>query len=121
MISQRFRKTVGLTFVLISATLAPAAVAADSPNSRTCGDQAAAYERKADEYEAAAERYRAWARAQDMFGTSRYQSAWDLARQADRLDAAAQQSRARAAESRVREDSTGASSCAGKSPAGAAG
>src|SRR6266542_3491362 len=83
MMSQRFRKTVGLTLVLISATLAPAVVAADTTNSRTCGDQAAAYDRKADEYEAAAERYRAWARAEDMFGTSRYQTAWELARQAD--------------------------------------
>jgi hypothetical protein len=123
MMSQRFRKTVGLTLVLISATLAPAAIAADPATSRTCGEQAAAYDREADHYEAAAERYRAWARAEDMFGTGRYESAWDLARHADRLDAAAQKSRARAAESRSREDSTAGSpaGCPGKASAGAKG
>jgi hypothetical protein len=123
MMSQRFRKAVGLTLVLIGATLAPAAIAADPATSWTCGGQAAAYDREADDYEAAAERYRAWARAEDMFGTGRYESAWDLDRQADRLHAAAQQSRARAAESRSREDSARESppGCDGEAPTEAKG
>jgi hypothetical protein len=123
MMTQRFREAIGLMLVLISGALAPAAIAADATTPRTCGEQAAAYDRKADEYAAAAERYRAWARAEDMFGGSPYESAWELARQADRLDAAARQSRARAAESRSREDSTALSSvgCAGKAPTGRAG
>ena len=81
--------------------LAPVAATAADP-SPTCESAAAAaeYDRKADEYEAAAERYRAWARAGDMFATDRYGSSWDFAQQAARLDVAAQRSRARAAESR---------------------
>jgi hypothetical protein len=70
---------------------------------------AAEYDRKADEYAAAAERYRAWGRSEDMFATDRYGSGWDFAQQAARLEAAAEESRARAAKSRSREDSTAAS------------
>src|SRR5262249_30803748 len=120
MMTQRFR--VGLTLVLTAATLASAALAADSTKSTTCAELAAAYDRQADEYEATAERYRAWARAEDMFANSRYENAWELARRADGLEAAAQQSRARAAESRSRGGSTASSAdCRGEAPAGAKG
>jgi len=61
---------------------------------------AAEYDRKADDYQAAAERYRLWARAEDISATERYGSGWDFAQQAARLETAAEQSRVRAAESR---------------------
>jgi len=95
------KELVQLLPVITLLGLAPvAASAADS--SRVCDPVAVAaeYDRKADEYEAAATRYRAWARADDMFATDRYGSGWDLAQQAASLDVAAQRSRARAAESR---------------------
>jgi hypothetical protein len=86
-----------------------ASIAGDSPRSCDRAAATAEYDRKADEYEAAAGRYRAWARAENVLSTDRYGSGWDFAQQADRLDAAAAKSRARAAESRSREDSNAAS------------
>jgi hypothetical protein len=88
--------TVTTLLVVTSAGVA----VAESPRSCDPAAAAAEYDRKADDYEAAAERYRAWARADDLFATDRFGSGWDLAQQATRLDTAAQQSRARAAESR---------------------
>jgi len=78
-----------------------ASIAADSPRGCDPGGTAAAYDRKADEYEAAAdERYRAWASAH--VATDQDGSVWGLAEEVARLDAAAKESRARAAESRSR-------------------
>src|SRR5882724_12201657 len=80
-------------------------IAADSPRGCDPGASAAAYDRKADEYEAAAdERYSAWAKAH--VATEQDGSARDLAEDVARLGAAAEESRARAAESRSREHST---------------
>jgi hypothetical protein len=89
-----------LTVITLLGLAPVAATAADSSPACDPAAVAAQYDRKADEYEAAAERYRAWARADDMFATDRYGSGWDLAQQAARLDVAARRSRARAAESR---------------------
>src|SRR6266536_1132252 len=92
------------------------ATAADSP--RACGPGAPAteYDRQAHDYEAAAARYRAWARAEDIFATGRYDSGWDLAQQAARLEAAAKQSRARAAKSRSDSTTASGAGCAETAP-----
>ena len=82
-----------------------ASIAADSPQGCDPDGTAAAYDRKADEYEAAAdERYLAWAKAH--VAAKRDGCAWDLAEEVARLVAAAGESRARAAEARSREHST---------------
>jgi hypothetical protein len=103
---------VAATMLVVTSAAAPAA---ESPPACDPVVVAAEYDRKADEYAAAAERYRAWGRAEDMFATDRYGSGWDLAQQAARLEAAAEENRARAAKFRSREDSTAASAngCAG--------
>ena len=112
-----------LAIITLLGLTSVASIAADSPRGCDPGAATAAYDRKADDYEAAAERYRGWARAEEMFATNRYGSGWDLAQRAARLDAAAQESRARAAESRSREGSTGASvdGCGPQAPAGVQG
>ena len=94
-----------LTIITLLGVAPVASIAADSPRGCDPDATAAEYDRKADEYEAAAdERYRAWARAH--VANHQDGSAWDLAQQVARLDAAAEESRARAAESRSREHST---------------
>ena len=103
----RFAQLFSIMTLLGAAPVA--SIAGDSPRSCDRAAATAEYDRKADEYEAAAGRYRAWARADDMFSSDRYGSSWDFAQQAARLDAAAAKSRARAAESRSREDSNTAS------------
>jgi hypothetical protein len=112
-----------LTIITLLGVAPVASSAADSPRGCDPGAATAEYDRKADDFEAAAERYRGWARAEEMFATNRYGSGWDLAQHAARLEAAAQESRARAAESRSREDSTGASvdGCGPQAPAGVQG
>ena len=106
-----------LTIITLLGVAPVASIAADSPRGCDPGAAAAEYDRKADEYEAAAdERYRAWARARvaaDQCG-----GASDL-EQAARLYAAAKESRVRAAESRSRDDSTGAlvDGCSPQAPA----
>ena len=91
-----------LTIITLLGVATVASIAADSPRDCDPGAAAAAYDRKADKYEAAAdERYRAWARAH--VATEQDGSAWDLAEQVARLNRAAKESRARAAESRSRE------------------
>jgi len=92
--------------------------AADSLARCYPASEAAQYDREADEYDEVAERYRAWALADDMFATDRYGKAWELAQQAARFEVAARQSRLRAASLRElgRSDST---SCVDDSSAGA--
>ena len=106
-----------LTIITLLGFAPGASTAADLP--RGCDPDAAAaeYDRKADEYEAAAdERYRAWAKAH--VATEQDGSARDLAEEVACLGAAAEESRARAAESRSREHS--AASVDGCGPEGAA-
>ena len=89
-----------------------AATAADLARNCDLGAIAAAYDRKADDYEAAAERYRGWARAEDILPTGRYDRGSDLAQQAARLEEAATESRARAAESRSDSATASGAGCA---------
>ena len=119
--TKELAKVVSVTTLLVM-TCAAVVAAEPSPGCDP-GTATAEYDRKAAEYEAAAERYRGWAKAENMFATDPYGSGWDLARQAARLDAAAKERRARAAESRSREDSTGASvdSCGPQAPTGVQG
>ena len=81
------------------------AIAADLPPACDPSTAAAAYDRQADEYQAAAkELYVAWAlahAASEPDGSAR-----SLAREVARLDEAAKESRARAAESRSGEHFT---------------
>jgi len=106
-----------LTIITLLGVVPVASLAAESPRGCDPGAAAAAYDRKADEYEAAAdERYRAWARGR--VAGDQCDTASDLD-EAARLYEAAKESRARAAESRKREDSTGAlvDDCGPQAPA----
>jgi len=85
------------TMLLTEVILAAASVECCEP-----AIEAARYDREADEDDEAAERYRAWALAVDMFATDRYGKARDLAQQAARFEAAARQSRLHAAALRER-------------------
>jgi len=106
-----------LAIITLLGLASVASIAADLPRGCDSGAAAAAYDRKADEYEAAAdERYRAWAKAH--VATEQDGSARDLAEEVARVGAAAEESRARAAESRSREHS--AASVDGCGPEGAA-
>ena len=92
MITRRLVLLLGFGFV---ATV----VAADDPLPVSCAI-AAEYDRQADAFEAGAERYRAWAAAAGMLTNDQTANGWTFTRQADRLAAAAKQSRGRAAEAR---------------------
>jgi hypothetical protein len=88
-----------LAVFLIGVARAATVSAADDQALASCAI-AAEYDRQADAFEAGAERYRAWAAAAGMATNDQSMSEWAFARQAERLAAAAEQSRDRAAEVR---------------------
>jgi hypothetical protein len=74
-------RTLALGTVLIAHVIP---YAADSFARCDPAIEVAQYDREADEYDEAAERYRAWALADDMFATDRYGITRELAQQAAR-------------------------------------
>ena len=106
---QRLAQTLTLAGLLV---VTSTATAADLARDCDPGAVAAEYDRKADDYQAAAERYRLWARAEDISATEGYGSGWDFAQQAARLETAAEQSRVRAAESRSDSATASGAGCA---------
>jgi hypothetical protein len=87
------------TIVLVGFGFAGTVDAADGPSPVNCAI-AAEYDRQADAFEAGAERYRAWAAAAGVLTENQTANEWAFTRQANSLDAAAKQSRGRAAEAR---------------------
>jgi hypothetical protein len=117
MLMERSRPTLTLAGALLAAAFVATAVAGP-PTQPSCDGtaMAAEYDRKADDYAAAAERYRTWASAEGMFRSDIYGSEWDFQQQAHRMDLAAERSRALAAE--VRGRSTPSDTCGADTTAG---
>ena len=112
---ERSRPILILAGALLAAALLTKALAAEinPPPTRVSCDRAALaaeYDRKADEYAAAAGRYRTWASAEGMFGSGLHGSEWAFQQQAQRMDLAAERSRALAADARGRSNAESNSS-----------
>jgi hypothetical protein len=98
MSTRKVGQTAALAISLLAIGAGPSltAVAGDERPS-SCNALAAEYDLQADAYEEGAARYRAWAKAEQPSATDQDRG---FAAQAERLAAAARQSRIRAAESR---------------------
>jgi hypothetical protein len=109
------KRMAAITAPLFAIGLAFAANAGEIPSAGTCNDAsltelrptlqivAEDYDKKATEYTVEAERYRTWASAEEMFGSSAYGKRYAASyyeRHADELDGAAAESRMLAAKYR---------------------